>query len=44
MRVPGPQIGFQPSGKGGVGHLFVQLEKMRVTATDSDPNHFRSTS
>ncbi len=36
-----PQIGLESGADGGFLNAFVQLEKMRMPAADSDPNDVR---
>jgi hypothetical protein len=42
VRVPWPKIRLDPGGERGVGHPFVQLEEMRMSAPDTQPNYFRA--
>ena len=34
------QIRFEANGEGGLGHALVQLKKVRMPATDTDPDNF----
>ena len=43
VRVPGPQFRFQAGGQRRFLHAFVNLEKMRMTCTNADPNYFGRT-
>ena len=39
--MPGAQLRLDAGGQRGFLHAFVHLEKMRMSATDADPNDFR---
>ena len=39
MRMPGAKIGFELRRDCNVAHPFVQLKKMRMPATNADPDH-----
>ena len=41
VRMPGSQIGLEPGGECGVGHLFVQLKEVRMTVANPEPENFR---
>src|SRR6266705_2033430 len=41
VRMPGTQLRLDASGQRGFLHALVHLEKMRMSATNADPNDFR---
>src|SRR5438132_11333261 len=41
VRMPGSQIGFQTDGDSCVAYALVQLEQVRMSTTNADPNKFR---
>lgn len=43
MRMPWAKFRLEAGGERSVGHAFVQLEKMRMPVTDTEPNNFRAT-
>src|SRR5438876_10441138 len=43
VRMEWTQIRFETNGEGRIGHALVQLKKVRMPATDADPNNFRRT-
>ena len=40
MRMEWTQIRFEANGQGRLGHALVQLKKVRMPATDTDPDNF----
>jgi len=40
MRMEWTQIRFEANGEGRLGHALVQLKKVRMPATDTDPDNF----
>lgn len=40
VRMPRAKIRFKAGAEGGVAHFLVQLEKMRMTTPDTDPENF----
>ena len=42
VRMPGAKIRLNARGQRGVRHAFVQLEKMRMTVTNAEPNDPRA--
>jgi len=44
VRMPRAEIRLYPGGQSGVRDSFVQLKKMRMSATDSNPNDVRPAS
>ena len=40
MRVPWAQVRLEAGSERGVRHAFVQLEKMRMSVTDTEPDDF----
>ena len=43
VRTPRPKIWLNARGKRGVRHPFVQLEKMRMSVTNAEPNDLWAT-
>jgi hypothetical protein len=44
VRMPWAQIRLDPGGQSGVGHSFVQLKKMRMSAAHANPDDVRPAS
>jgi hypothetical protein len=42
VRMPRAKIWLEGSGERGVGHAFVQLEQVRMSVTDTEPDNFRA--
>ena len=40
VRMEWTQIRFETNGEGRIGHALVQLKKVRMPATDADPDNF----
>ena len=40
MRMEWTQVRFEANGEGRLGHALVQLKKVRMPATDADPDNF----
>jgi hypothetical protein len=43
VRMEWTQIRFETNGDGRIGHALVQLKKVRMPATDADPDNFERT-
>ncbi len=43
VRMPRAKVRFKVGAEGGVAYFLVQLEEVRMTATDTDPENLRIT-